>query len=444
MRNWMRAVVATTFGVLLAAGTCRAQSEREEKIDKNELERAELMLADLHVALKKNYYDPTFHGIDVDARYETYLERVKKSATLGDAFRTVAAYLAGLDDSHTYFIPPRRSYRTEYGYEMRMIGDGCYITELRPETDAANKLHPGDQVLALDGYTVNRKDLWQLNYYLNQLAPKPASEFTLRAPNGELRKEQVLTKYEQRKHLQDLTTAGGINDFLRLTLEDEDQQHLIRARYVEQGDVMIWKMPTFTEDEDEIDRLMGLARKHQTLILDLRDNPGGNIMALDWMIGNLFDHSVTIATQITRKGEKPQISKSRGKNIYTGKLIVLVDSNSASAAELFARVMQLEHRATIVGDRTSGLVMEALHYPFHTSGDIQVFYGASITNADLRMSDGKSLEKVGVTPDIVVLPTASELATGEDPVLAKAAELAGIKLDPAAAGKLFPFEWAPL
>ncbi|MHB8501363.1 MAG: S41 family peptidase [Candidatus Acidiferrales bacterium] len=444
MKKLMGAAFTISVGALLVTGMCRAQSAQEHKIDRNELERAEIMLQDVHEALKKNYYDPTFHGIDVDARYKTYLERVKKSKTLGDAFRTVAAYLAGLDDSHTFFIPPRRSYRADYGYRMQLVGDACYITEVRPGTDAEKKLHPGDQVQSLDGFAVNRKDLWQLQYYLTQLAPKPATEFTLRSPSGEVRKEQVLTTYEQRKHLQDLTTAGGFNDFNRLILEEEEHQHLLTPRHVEQGDVMIWKMPAFTVDEEEIDHMVRLARKHKALILDLRDNPGGYMIALDRMIGSLFDHNVTISTQILRKGKKPQIAKSRGKEMFTGKVIVLVDSGSASAAELFARVMQLEHRATVVGDRSSGLVMEALHYPFHTNGDIQVFYGASITEADLIMSDGKSLEKVGVTPDVIVLPTASELAEGQDPALAKAAELAGTKLDPTAAGKLFPFEWAPL
>ena len=64
-----------------------------------------------------------------------------------------------------------------------------------------------------------------------------------------------------------------------------------------------------------------------------------------------------------------------------------------------------------------------------------------VTDADIVMPDGRSLEGAGVVPDETLLPTGADLAAGRDPVLARAAALAGIELDPLAAGALFPFEW---
>ena len=88
--------------------------------------------------------------------------------------------------------------------------------------------------------------------------------------------------------------------------------------------------------------------------------------------------------------------------------------------------------------------MEAKYYGEAPGADSHIFYGFSVTEANLIMSDGKSLEKVGVVPDELVLPSSADLAAGRDPVLARAAELAGVKLDPGEAGKMLPFEWLPL
>jgi C-terminal processing protease CtpA/Prc len=253
----------------------------------------------------------------------------------------------------------------------------------------------------------------------------------------------VQAKTRQLKKVMDLTGSDGGNDIWQLIRDEENSDHIVRQRYVEMGDVMAWKMPEFDLDDAGVDRMFGIARKHKTLIIDLRSDPGGYTNTLERMVGSLFDHDVKISDRKGRKELKPQLAKTRGGSVFSGKLIVLVDSGSASAAELFARVIQLEHRGTVLGDRSSGSVMEALHYSCSQGADTKFFYGFSVTDADLIMADGNSLEHTGVVPDEVILPTGQDLSAGRDPVLAHAAELAGLHLEPAEAGKMFPFEWLP-
>jgi len=63
----------------------------------------------------------------MDVRYQKYETALKGAPTLGEAFRVVAAYLSGLRDSHTFFVPPSLTYRFDYGFRMQMIGDRCLL-----------------------------------------------------------------------------------------------------------------------------------------------------------------------------------------------------------------------------------------------------------------------------------------------------------------------------
>jgi hypothetical protein len=94
----------------------------------------------------------------------------------------------------------------------------------------------------------------------------------------------------------------------------------------------------------------------------------------------------------------------------------------------------------VVGDLSSD-VMESMVYPNSIGRMAITFFSSSITEADLIMGDGKSLERVGVLPDARILPTPGNLAAGRDPALAYAASLVGVKLTPGEAGKVFPIEW---
>jgi len=251
----------------------------------------------------------------------------------------------------------------------------------------------------------------------------------------------VLAKITPGKRVMDLTFAQGGTDTWDLIREDENNSRLNRHRYVEMDDgLFIWKMPAFNLDESKVDDMVGKFKKSQALVLDLRGNGGGYEITLLRLLGNVLDHDVKLGDIKRRKETKPIVAKTR-KDVFAGKLVVLIDSESGSAAELFARMIQLEKRGTVIGDRSAGAVMRAMFYDHQTGLEVIVPYGVSITDADIVMTDGNSLEHVGVIPDEIKLPTPADMAAKRDSVLSYAISVVGGKITPEKAGELFPIEW---
>lgn len=429
-------------GLLLMIGAWAfmtvVSAQAPQAMPANDLHKVRGMLREAYEIVKKNYYDTTFHGVDLDARFKEYDEKMKTAPTMNVGITLVAGFLDGLKDTHTYFQPPARSYAIDYGYRLAVIGDEIFVERVRPGTDADVKVHAGDRLMALNGNGVSRDSFMRMQYLLNTLQPQPTTRLTVRDPAGAERTVSVETKVTPGRAVRAFNSEG-LQD---MELQQQAADHLLRPRHVEQGGVMIWKMPVFAMSNGDVDQLFALARKQTTLILDLRGNPGGLIDSLRRMLGNVFPADVPIGTRVTRKGRVALTAKTRGADAFNGKLIVLIDSGSGSSAELFARVVQIEKRGTVIGDRSAGAVMEALAYASGQGDlDLAILYGFVVTEADLLMKDGHSLEGAGVTPDELLLPTGQDLALGRDPVLARAAKLAGLDLDAVAAGKLFPFEW---
>ena len=398
------------------------------------------MLREAYDDVKKNYYDPQYHGIDLDARYHQFETRLASVSSLNAAMLDVQAFLDGLKDSHTFFVPPPRPFSFETGFRMQIIGDRCYIVRVRPGTDAAGKLHPGDRVVRFNSYSLNREDFGSAVQYFTEINPTLIAELDLQAPDGSLRHESVKATSVRGK-----SSIDSHADMINLVRERENEDHVYRSTVIQLGSTCYWKLPQFDFSMDLIDNDVARAGKCSALVLDLRGNPGGSIDTLQAMLAGVFDHDVKVGDRVGRKESKPFIAKRPiGARVFAGKLIVLVDSKSASASELFARMVQLEHRGTVIGDKTAGAVMEARDFEGTSGRENQVPFWFSVTDADIVMSDGKSLEKLGVTPDEIIVPTAQDLAAGRDPVMARGAGLAGATLSPEDAGSLFPIEWLPL
>ena len=403
---------------------------------------AQDMLNNAYNEVRKHYYDPNIHGLDWEGIVAATKEKIKTATTYPQAISLVAAALDKIDDSHTFLLPPVHAVRLDYGWEHAAFGNQCLIVRVRPGTDAEKKLKPGDEILTINGLPAARQNLWRLHYMFDTLRPQPGLHLEVKSPDGAVRQVDVVAKTRQTTKVRDLGNASDFGDYYR-TYEADDKR--FRVRYAEFGDdLVIAYVPEFNFSEAEVDRMVGKARKHKALIIDLRGNYGGSELSLRLLVAGFLDKEVKIADRIAREDRyrKPVIARHRS-DPFTGKLIILVDSRSASAAELFAREMQIEKRGTVLGDLTSGMVMEAVYFGFQAGAGTVTPYGLSITRADLIMSDGKSLEKRGVTPDEYMVPTAEDLSKSWDTVLSHAAEEAGVKLSPADAFKLFPYEWPP-
>jgi len=439
-----RGASATNLLAVISLLSTLGWSQQPPQISNLDRGRAQDMLKIVASEVRKHYYDPTFHGVDWDAKVAEAKEKIAKTTSMNMALSHIAAALDTLNDSHTFFLPPEHADRFEYGVQYQIVGERCFVTHVRPKSNAEAKgVRPGDEILTFNTYDVNRDDLWKVQYVFSILRPQPSLQLLLRDPSGAERPVEVAAKIREGRKLTDLTWAnGGVNIF-NLVREDEDERHLKRARSREYGDdLMVLKIPEFNFSPAEIADMISKARKHQALIVDLRGNPGGSVETLEHLVGGVFDREVKMADRIGRNGTKAEMAKPQ-HNPFTGKLIVLVDAESASASEAFARIIQIERRGTVIGDHSSGSLMEAKYYSEQTGTETTIFYGASITESNLIMSDGKSLEHIGVTPDDVALPTAQDLASGRDPVLAHAAETLGVKITAEEAGKAFPYEWPP-
>jgi predicted metalloprotease with PDZ domain len=189
-------------------------------------DHAEHILEVIKGDIKKNYYDSQFHGIDLEARFKTAKEKLKNANSGGQMMTIIAQVLLDFDDSHLFFLPPGRAQPSDYGWEMQAVGEGVFVSAVKPHSDAESKgVKEGDQILSIAGYELQRENLWKIEYLLNGLSPKLSLRMTLKSPDGTLRELDVVAKVKPGK-----TVFTGM-DFAELVRESEKEDHYRRSRW---------------------------------------------------------------------------------------------------------------------------------------------------------------------------------------------------------------------
>jgi len=429
---------ATLVCLLALVSTARPFSALAQELSGLDRSRGHTMLRQARSDLERLYYDTAFHGVDLDSVFAEAERRTDGARSNSELFAAIAAAMSALDDSHTWFVPPRRAGRIQYGWSLQMIGDDCYVVAVKPESDAAAKhVEVADLVHAVEGIRPTRDNFWKLQFALYAVSPRATTRLTLENADG-VQDVSVETYVVPEVRVQNLSGSDGGAGIWDLLIEMENLERDTRDRYAVVADsVFVWQMTGFGTDNRAIDDMIRRARPYPALVLDLRDNHGAAVSGLERLVSQFFDSVVVLDTLRTRKQRKPEIVKPQG-NPYRGRLVVLVNSESASAAEMFARIVQLHGRGIVVGDRTAGMVTQARFVSHEISAGKVVAYATEVTVADVVMSDGRRLEGAGVVPDTAVVPRGTDLRAGRDPTLAHAIALLGGSLSAEQAGRLFP------
>jgi hypothetical protein len=194
-------------------GIFSATAGWSQKITGLERDQTQSMLREIASDVKKHYYDPTLHGLDWDRSVGEAKARIDQAGDIGQAVSEIAALLDLLKDSHTFFMPPARFNRYDYGWEAQTIGTHCYVTQVRPGTDAAAKgVTPGDEILTVNSFPPTKQNLTRMEYLLKVLRPQPALHLELRAPDGKTRTIDVATKITEGNRARDFSPGEDVED----------------------------------------------------------------------------------------------------------------------------------------------------------------------------------------------------------------------------------------
>lgn len=129
-------------------------------------------------------------------------------------------------------------------------------------------------------------------------------------------------------------------------------------------------------------------------MIDLRDNPGGTMVSVCDVLREILPEGLIVYTE-DKNGERLE-ETCDGEHMLDMPMAVLVNGNSASAAEIFAGAVQDHEMGLIVGTTTYGKgVVQNLH---HLSDGSAV----KLTIARYYTPNGNSIHEIGITPDVEV------------------------------------------
>jgi carboxyl-terminal processing protease len=308
-------------------------------------------------------------------------------------------------DPHSVFFDPGQFEQLQRMEQSTSKGFGSVVSilpgrvivlqTLAGTPSAKSGLAPGDEILAINGYVINRLDLEQLPQLLEQSRQHQARLDVRRPGIGAIMHFTLTPEEMQSPSVERAYFLGAGIGYIRVASFDEKTAQQLKAAIEKLGG----------------DRLSGL-------VLDLRNNPGGLLTAAIETAGLFLSPGQKIVTVRGRKVTETSESAPENAKPYTFKLAILVNEKSASASEIVSGAMQDHDRATILGVASFGKGLVQSVFPLTQSTGLALTtaldaarFGLGPTTAHPNKQSEFHTDKGrivrgggGIQPDIVVQP----------------------------------------
>jgi len=398
-------IVALFFAVCAVAGTVfERRVGAQASQDESQLRDSLKTFTNVYALVEQNYAEPiTGDKID-DAIYDGAIPGMLQVLDPHSHFYDPKAYARMREDQRGHY----------YGVGMVIQQQNNKVYVVTPYEDTPSfraGIHPGDQIFAVDGKST---DGWTSD----QVAK------ALKGPKG-TQVQVTMVRYGQPKPL-----------VFNLT-RDEIPHPSIDLKYEIRPGIGYIHLTQFQETTgEEMEDAINSFGNPKGLLIDLRENPGGLLSQAVDVCDHLLTKGQVIVTQRGRAYSDQNYTASHGNGGKTFPIVVLVNRDTASAAEIVSGALQDHDRALIVGETTfgkglvqtvynlsenSGLALTTYHYYTPSGRLIQRNYeGVSLydyynhagalapdsSNREVKLTDsGRTVYGGGgITPDEKIEP----------------------------------------
>jgi len=298
--------------------------------------------------------------------------------------------LTGLDPHSSYmnaksFKDMQIQTKGEFGgLGIEVNEDKGLIKVVSPIDDtpaARGGIKPGDIITALDGKTVIGLSL---NDAVDRMRGPPNSRIVLTVKRQNVDKPIEVALVREIIRLQ----------VVKSRMEPDDIGYVRLSQFTEQADAGI-KQAVRNLKQQNGGRLRGL-------VLDLRNNPGGLLDQAVAVSSDFVDQGEIVSTR-ARHPDDSQRWDAKGSDILNGApLVVLINGGSASASEIVSGALQDHHRAIVLGTRSFGKGSVQTVIPLPGNGAMR------LTTARYYTPSGRSIQGLGIAPDVAVQETRDE------------------------------------